>query len=400
MNAICLVLDRLQSGYVGPYGNCWIETPQWDRLASQSLVFDQVLVDSPCLELLYRSLWQGRHAQCQPNPGAPPAALPDLLAAGGVRPFQLSDEAAVLAHPLAAGFEERLQMPPARPGPRAEALDETHLAACFSQLIQWLQTPPERPFLLWCHLASLGTAWDAPLDFRQQYVDEGDPAPSTSSEVPSRLLPRDYDPDEVLPAAQAYAGQVTLLDACLGAFLESLDETRLAEDTLLAVMSARGMFLGEHNRLGPCDDAIYSSTVHVPLMVRLPDGAGAAARSQALVEPADLWATLLDWFSILSPSGRSLLPVIRGDADRLRDRLIVVGRKDRAIRTPVWYLRSAETDELFVKPDDRWEINDVADRCHDLAGTLRAALDQTCLALESGDLAGVPPLGEELLHEP
>ena len=69
MNAICLVFDRLHVGYLGPYGNSWIETPAWNRLASQSMVFDQALIDSPDLQRLYRSYWQGWHAMCP----APPA---------------------------------------------------------------------------------------------------------------------------------------------------------------------------------------------------------------------------------------------------------------------------------------------------------------------------------------
>ena len=64
MNALCLVFDRLHAGYLGAYGNTWIETPALDRLASRSLVFDRALVDSPQLERLYRSYWQGQHALC------------------------------------------------------------------------------------------------------------------------------------------------------------------------------------------------------------------------------------------------------------------------------------------------------------------------------------------------
>ena len=62
MNAICLVIDRLHRGFLGAYGNTWIETPAIDRLAAESFVFDQALVDTPHLAALYRSYWQGWHA--------------------------------------------------------------------------------------------------------------------------------------------------------------------------------------------------------------------------------------------------------------------------------------------------------------------------------------------------
>ena len=77
MNAICLVFDRLHAGYVGAYGNSWIETPSFDRLASQAFLFDRALIDSPELERLYRSYWQGWHALC-------PAAPEVEAVAGGV----------------------------------------------------------------------------------------------------------------------------------------------------------------------------------------------------------------------------------------------------------------------------------------------------------------------------
>jgi arylsulfatase A-like enzyme len=52
MNAVCMIIDRLHAGYVGAYGNAWIETPALDRLASRSVVFDRALIDSPQLERL------------------------------------------------------------------------------------------------------------------------------------------------------------------------------------------------------------------------------------------------------------------------------------------------------------------------------------------------------------
>ena len=73
MNAICLVFDRLHAGYLGAYGNSWIETPAFDRLASQSFLFDRALIDSPELPLLV-SLVLARVARFVPG-GARLAAV-------------------------------------------------------------------------------------------------------------------------------------------------------------------------------------------------------------------------------------------------------------------------------------------------------------------------------------
>ena len=399
MNAICLVFDRLHAGYVGAYGNTWIETPSFDRLASQAFLLDQAVVDSPELERLYRSYWQGWHAMC-PEPAMERASLAARLRDAGVTTALLTDEPTLARHPSALEFDQLIEIDPPWEATTAKKVGETHFARCFMRMIEWLETA-RGPFLLWCHLGGLGTTWDAPREFREAYQDEGDPSPPVGAEVPDRMLPADYDPDELLGVAQAYAGQVTLLDTCLGAWLDFLDALPSRDDTLLTVTSSRGFPLGEHRRVGPCDGALFGELVQVPWMMRLPDAAGAAARSQRLVEPGDLWATLLDWWKLenASPTGESLLPLARGEATAWRDRLCILGeRNQRAIRTPAWFLRATDPPELFAKPDDRWEINNFASRCQEAVDGLLEALAQYELNLPTGRPSDLPPLGDLLLR--
>lgn len=402
MNTICLVIDRLHNGYVGAYGNSWIETPTLDRLAFESVVFDQYLIDSPRLDQLYRSLWQGRHP-LEPDAAGQPTLAEELNRAG-VASMLLTDEPAVAEHPLAASFERLLVVERPNHEEVAEEIHETHLARCFSELIEWLCEPRE-PFCLWCHLAGLGGPWDAPLDYRRHYAAEDDPEPPDTATVPSLLLDEDFDPDLVLGFSQTYAGQVTLLDTCLSALVEQLDSSPLGENTLLVILSARGMPLGEHRRVGPYDEALYGELVHVPLLMRFPDKLGMATRSLALVQPADVWATLGDWWRLADrpeiPTAQSLLPLIRGDVAQLRDRLSLTdGHSGRAIRVPAWYLRDGEKPELFVKPDDRWEVNNVSNRCADLVETLQNLLKEHQQALATGHVANLSPLDEILLTGP
>jgi arylsulfatase A-like enzyme len=401
MNAICLMLDRLHVGHLGAYGNTWIQTPALDRLASESIVFDQALIDCPRLEMLYRSYWQGWHAMLLREPPAERPSLPAMLRDAGVTTTLLTDEQLVSRHAMAVDFDELVEIDPPWQAEGAREIEQTHFARCMVQVIDFLQSA-HPPFMLWCHLGGLATAWDAPLEFRQMYWEEGDPPPPDSAEVPDRMLSQDYDPDELLGISQAYAGQVSLLDTCLGALVEFLRTSPAGKETLLAITSARGFPLGEHGRVGPCDEALYSELAHVPLMLRFPDLHGATARSQALVEPSDLWATLLDWWGIAqrppSPTGASLLPIINGQHESPRDRLCIVGQDaQRAIRTPAWHLRSALEGELFAKPDDRWDVNNVAIRCREVVECLTDALDQYQQTIQSGFAADLPPLSDVLV---
>jgi arylsulfatase A-like enzyme len=402
VNAICLVIDRLHRGFLGAYGNTWVETPAFDRLAAESFALDQMLIDSPRLATLYRSYWQGLHALAPETEGRP--SLPGLLRDAGVHCTLISDDRSVLDHPLAIEFDNTVQIdPPWQSQMAAEgAYEETHLARCFLQIIERVQSA-RRPFFLWCHLASLGTTWDAPPECRERYWGESDPPLLATADVPDRMLPPGYDPDDLLIYTQAYAGQVALLDTCLGGFLQVLDEGSQAQRTLLAVTAARGFPMGEHLRLGPCDEALHGELVHVPLLLRFPDRLGASARSQALVEPSDLWRTLLDWWPKASvppsPTAVSLLPLVRNERIATRERLVIAGaERERAIRTPAWYLRKAETPELYVKPDDFWEVNDVANRCQEVVECLLDAEDQFEQTIYSGSVADLPALSDVLLE--
>jgi len=49
---------------------------------------------------------------------------------------------------------------------------------------------------------------------------------------------------------------------------------------------------------------------------------------------------------------------------------------------------------LYGKPDDRWEVNDVADRCPEVVERLSAALDEAVLRPAG---AAITPLDDILL---
>ena len=144
-----------------------------------------------------------------------------------------------------------------------------------------------------------------------------------------------------------------------------------------------------------------------------------ARRTQALVQPADLFAMLADWCGLqateraTSTAGRSLMPLIEGSREMVRDRACYFAATDDwAVATPAWYMLQrgqelaegrragrAATDEcqLFVKPDDRFEVNDVADRCGDCLPLLRESFDQFRQACQNADSTDLPPLPEILI---
>jgi arylsulfatase A-like enzyme len=387
---------------VGAYGNSWIRTPQLDRLASESFVFDQAFVDSPQLEQLYRAYWLGLHSTIESEPTALRRSLPKVLKDAGIHTVLVTDEPDVATLPVSNDFNEQLLVESPLEEQTAADVSETRLARLFGAAIDWLEAPP-RPFFLWLHARGLGAAWDAPLELRNAFAEDEDPQPPDFVEPPSHRLSDDYDPDELLGIVHAYAGQISVLDACVGALLEHLLKSDLASTTQLAFLSARGFPLGEHNWVGPRDEALYNETIQIPWLMRFPDGVGALVRSQALVQPPDLPGTLLEWLEIDrsgfgTGNATSLLGMISDDAQFIRDRTLIVSGRERAIRTAAWFLREG-TDgavELFAKPGDRWEVNEVAKLCPDIVTGLQTALAETG---QTSQDAQQQPLADVLVAE-
>ena len=403
-SAVILAIDRLGAGYVGPLGNTWLQTPHFNRLAAESLVCETALTDTPELSAALRALWTGRHAL------EPPADEGDSLAArarvSGAQSVLITDEQSAADSPLADTFDDQVFVESRAGARRASRLEETGL---FRLIAAALEAIDDRsvPFLAWIHSRGMSAPWDAPREYRERLADPEDPPPPDFVTPPERRLDRGFDPDEVLGVVQAYAAQVQLVDECLGLLLDALNERPDRNELLLAVTSPRGYPLGEHKRIGPCDDALYSELVQIPLLIRFPRGIGRLARAQRLVQTCDLMPTILEacGWGEHDPAGfaTSLWREAQGDQP-LPPRQIAcaLAGNQRLIRTPAWLLRETRDQEqahreLFAKPDDRWEANEIASRCHEVTALLASELDRFEQAARSRQLATLAPPPEVLL---
>lgn len=391
-SAVIVVVDRWGAGFLGSYGNTWLETPALNRFASRSLLCETVLADSPSLPDMYRSYWTGRHAAA---PVENTSLVADLTAQGLVTVL-VTDEPEVADHPLASSFQSivRVQSPAAEQC--AEEAAETGIARVMETAAETL-AGLSQPYLLWIHSRGMKGPWDAPLAYREQFRDEEDPIAGDFTAPPDQHTETSIDPDELLKLMHAYAGQVALLDQQLGALLETLHSA--GDDQFLAVTSPRGFPLGEHGRIGPCDEALYGELLQVPLMVQFPQRQGGLARTQEILQPADLGQAIAAHFGV--PRGFSALAgIAKCQQHPPRETAVAFGKQQRAIRTPAWFLRESRSDtlryELFAKPDDRWEVNEVSSRCGAEVEQLVAQLDHFEAAAQASTLAETAPLPDIL----
>ncbi|MBS0208104.1 MAG: sulfatase-like hydrolase/transferase [Planctomycetes bacterium] len=401
MNLLVVAVDRLHAGYLGCFGNTWIETPAFDRLAAESFALDQVIVHSTDLAELYRGWWQLRATKDAPTGGH----LLSALAAAGHRTAMLSDDQQV-AKLLAGDAVESIELPVVPATERAEDVEQTHLSGVTAAALDWLAEAREQPFALWLHTGALGAVWDAPDALCDRYSDEEDAPTPRLLAPPHEALAPGEDEERLWNVVRAYAAQVLTLDACLDNLRDGLAALGLAENTLLAVVGVRGLALGEHHRFGCWDEAVCGETVHVPWLIHWPDGLARGERSQALVQPADLPTALLASLTQNTEGANDVLALARGSAASLRDRAVVASPTGEwGIRTAAWYLRHrgsrvvpgdmADSGEalLYAKPDDFWEQTDVAVRLPQVVEELEQAYrDARSHAASSEPLASLSPL--------
>ena len=113
MNVIVIACNGLHLGFLGTYGNAWIETPNLDRLASEGVVFDHHYPENLTTLPTRRSWWTGRYGFHDPDQGWTPLRpdepiLPDLLYDRGVRSALISDVPMLrqAGHGFGRGFDE------------------------------------------------------------------------------------------------------------------------------------------------------------------------------------------------------------------------------------------------------------------------------------------------------
>jgi arylsulfatase A-like enzyme len=131
-------------------------------------------------------------------------------------------------------------------------------------------------------------------------------------------LPPNVPPEQQAAArreAQGYYAHCTALDKCIGDLVATLDETGLAQNTILVFTSDHGESLGAHGIRPTQKQVAWDETAHVPFLLRFPAAHGSSGRvvRTPLTTP-DIFATLLGLAGVPRPAtaeGADLAAVVR-----------------------------------------------------------------------------------------
>ncbi len=372
-NLLFIYTDEQAFNTLEAYGNAQICMPNLNRLARQSVVFDQAYVTQPVCTPSRASLLTGLypHANgCTENnvslrPETP--CLPEMLATENYATahfgkWHLGDEL-FAQH----GFQEWIGVEDAYNGwfsagrdrevcsdyhrfliangltpkngkkfGRGEAarLPEHFGKPAFlaQEASRFLRENRDHPFALYVNFLEPHMPFFGPRD--GQYAAEDIPLPPNFEAVPgpeqplkARLLQEHYrrhgnsgisldTPAGWRRLIANYWGLCSLIDTHIGTILDTLEACGLADNTIVVFTSDHGDMMGAHQLVAKC--LMYQEAVRVPLMMRLPGRSG-SARVTGPVSQIDLVPTLLDLMGQALPEqlqGTSLRPLMASPGGR------------------------------------------------------------------------------------
>lgn len=195
--------------------------------------------------------------------------------------------------------------------------------------------------------------------------------------------------------AQGYYGHCTALDGCIGDIVRTLEDTGLADNTILVFTSDHGEMLGSHGFRPTFKQVAWDESARVPFLLRYPSELGRKGRVvKSPIGTVDILPTLLGLAGVQIPKsieGDSLAPMIRGKREEDRVALYMLpapfsGAKDeppyRAIRTNRYtYIRNLNAPTLlFDDEHDPYQMSNLVGQpgtealVKDLDARLQAAL--------------------------
>jgi arylsulfatase A-like enzyme len=176
----------------------------------------------------------------------------------------------------------------------------------------------------------------------------------------------------------AYYAMIEQIDHEVGRMLSALEASGQADNTIVVFMSDHGEMLGDHGIYlkGP---HFYEPAIHAPLIIWAPNRFQTNLRSDALVELVDLAPTLMSACELDVPEamqGRSLLPILRGEAEPTVHRDYVYCEYYNAWthhRSYGTMMRTAEHKIVVYHGVDEGELYDLNDDAHEFRNLWRSS---------------------------
>jgi len=315
-NVLLIVMDTVRSENLSVYGYHRSTTPQMEQLAKRGVVFDWAISTAPWTLPSHASMFTGRYHYemsadwLTPLDGAD-ATLAEVLSDRGYMTggFVANLEYCSSATGLARGFSHYEDYPvllsdlvahgplgrlivsrdwgcelfgESRAGVRKSAQEINHA------FLGWLdQDAVEgRPFFAFLNYYDAHDPYVPPKPYDTEFA-------TRSPADPTLEMGYDYSDEEVQAMQDAYDGGIGYMDDQIGQLLDELKRRGTLDNTLVIITSDHGEQFKEHGIMGH-GNSLYMPSVHVPLLICLPDRVAAGKRITEAVTLRDLGATIMD----------------------------------------------------------------------------------------------------------
>lgn len=414
-NLVICVLDAARADHIGCYGYPRETTPNIDRLAAQSFVFEQHFCQYPQTRPSTASLFTGQYPdthliwdlrRMQPTS----FTLARGLDQGGFHTALLSSMRWVSsAMGLGRDFEltgSRHRGRSRRPGPmagRPQIGQGGHGARSPEALLQrvsdWLDGKPPSPFFAYIHFLPPHLPYNPPEEMKRLFAGKKPPGfqqgPFPFPEVIETAWPDEHSPPGT-KSVNVYDANLRYADWAVGELEKLLRQAGTFDNTLLIITADHGEAFGEHGyRWHPyCP---YDEVIRIPLIMKFPGNKPPAGRVRALTQTIDILPTIFDLFQLAYPrnsvQGRSLLPLLTGEVEELNDYIFcrTAGHPPayvvHGLRFALLLYQGGKLRALYDIETDPWQTRNVIEEQPERAAELIEAFREFAMAQRH------PPLG-------
>jgi arylsulfatase A-like enzyme len=320
-NVLFITVDTLRADRCSSYGHTRPTTPALERLAREGAQFDTVYAPvpqtSPSHSTMFTGLYPITHGVVKN--GIPLAdkhrTLAEVMRERGYQTH------AITSSPVFSrfgGFEqgfETFDNDCMRDGTRVEEGLHRRMERMATRITElataWIKgRDTQRPFFLWTHYFSPHYPYQPPEAQRKIFT-----APADASEH-ERLM-------------ALYEGEVAYSDLEIGRLLDALEAAGLTKDTLVVLTADHGEGVKQRGVLQH-GEQITEEQVRVPLVFRWPGHIPKGRRHAASVELVDVMPTLMELLKVADAppaQGRSLVPILSGDANGDPERKVYLQRR-------------------------------------------------------------------------
>lgn len=374
-NILLITLDTTRADHLPAYGYTKVKTPNLDKLASRSLIFEDAISHAPLTLPAHTSILTGllpiTHG-VRDNGGyfVDPK---DKTVAEVFKGKGYTTSAFVSAYVLISkwglgkGFDfyyddfNQAEYSEMNPRDIQRRGDETEL-----EVEHWLDANKGKKFFSWIHLFDPHDPYEPPEPYRTEYKD-----------IP-------------------YDGEIAFTDQVLGRLFDKLEQLQLKDRTIIVITGDHGEALGEHHEMTH-SMFVYNATVHVPLLVYLPGTKG--KRISGTVRHIDIAPTLLELAGISSLNemqGASMLPMVNGSEKKGRAAYSESTYAEThygwsplySLATEQYRFIDAPKPELYDREADPGEVNNLISEKSSIAKVLRNDLRELMVSETRQGLKG------------